>query len=67
MPEEQHEKEYLGDGVYAWHDGYGIWLETVRQIGRPERIALDDETFAALVDYRKRLLSRLNHFVGANK
>ncbi|HMH11126.1 MAG TPA: hypothetical protein VK553_10470 [Candidatus Nitrosopolaris rasttigaisensis] len=23
------EKQYLSDGVYAWFDGYHIWLETL--------------------------------------
>jgi len=41
------EKRYIGDGVTASFDGYQIWLTT--QEGH--RIALDDSTYHALVDY----------------
>lgn len=27
-PEERENYSYLGDGVYAYFDGYGIWLRT---------------------------------------
>lgn len=42
---------YLGDGVYAEHDGYQIWLRTLEGMV----VALDDETFAALVRYEENL------------
>lgn len=28
MPVPANEKTYIGDGVYAHHDGYHIWLTT---------------------------------------
>lgn len=34
-------KTYLGDGVYAWYDGYHIWLTTENGIEITNRIALD--------------------------
>ena len=44
MPE-----RYLGDGVIASFDGYQVWLRT--DDGNNQRIALEPETFAALVEY----------------
>lgn len=47
---------YIGDGVYASHDGYQIWLRTGRESGLPdERIALDPGTYASLEAYAERL------------
>lgn len=43
-------KTYIGDGVYAWFDGYQIWLYTERESGIHE-IALDYRTFEALFHY----------------
>lgn len=51
---EQH-KEYIGDGVYASFDGYQIWLRT--QEG--SAIALDGETFSALLRYKDRLIETI--------
>lgn len=45
--------DYLGDGVYASTDGYGITLD-LRQQGT-DRIYLEPETLAALDRFRKRL------------
>ncbi|MBW3783815.1 hypothetical protein GL270_21725 [Aeromonas veronii] len=45
---------YLGDGVYASFDGYQMWLRTEGMDGVNE-IAIDDQTWAALVAYRNRL------------
>lgn len=41
---------YLGDGVYATFDGYQIWLK-VGHSDRTMTIALEPETYHALVDY----------------
>lgn len=49
---------YLGDGVYASFDGYQIWLRVERD-GRHERIALEPETYASLVDYVANLRARM--------
>lgn len=42
---------YLGDGVYAWDEGYYIWIGTQRDNGW-ETIALDTNTFQALINYK---------------
>lgn len=43
------ERVYLGDGVYAYHDGYLIWVMTQGSA----HIALEPEVLAALDAYRK--------------
>ena len=44
---------YIGDGVYASHDGYQIVLETSDGISVTNRIALDDLVLDDLDRYRK--------------
>jgi hypothetical protein len=51
-------KVYLGDGVYAWFDGYQIWLETMRE-NTTHEIALEPDVMAVLDAYR----ARLNEFI----
>ena len=41
---------YLGDGVYAWSDGYQIWLD-LRGQDDTTRIALELEVWTALKRY----------------
>lgn len=48
---------YLGDGVYASFDGYQIWLSAEGVNGMNE-IAIDDQTWRALVAYRERLVAQ---------
>tara|TARA_R110002167_G_scaffold93122_1_gene249776 strand:+ start:16788 stop:16940 length:153 start_codon:yes stop_codon:yes gene_type:complete len=43
------ERVYIGDGVYAWTDGWGWWLETERD-GGTDRIYLEPDVFAKLKD-----------------
>lgn len=45
---------YIGDGVYATHDGYQILLRTCR-CGIWELIAIDDETWENLVRFREHV------------
>lgn len=47
------EDDYLGDGVYASHDGYHIILDLRGQDGFT-RIALDPKVLAALNRYSDR-------------
>lgn len=49
-------KEYIGDGVYAEYDGYGIWLRlgAERQNGTYE-IYLENETYARLTNFVARI------------
>jgi hypothetical protein len=46
--------EYLADGVYATFDGYQVWLHTERYPVWVS-IALEPETFDALLAYRDRV------------
>lgn len=46
---------YLGDGVYASHDGYHLWLD-LRAQDPNIRIALEPEVLKALDDYRASLV-----------
>jgi hypothetical protein len=39
-PIETGEKEYLGDGVYVEHDGFGWWLSAAQAHGE-QRIYID--------------------------
>jgi hypothetical protein len=53
-----NEPEYIGDGVYASTDGYYIWLQTERELGRIERIAIEPQVFDALQRYYTRIMTR---------
>ena len=46
------QKRYIGDGVYATHDGYQIILETSDGIQATNRIGLDDDTLEGIQKYR---------------
>lgn len=54
----ERDPEYIGDGVYASHDGHNIWLKTKRD-GRDHSIALEPEVLDALANYRMSLLQRV--------
>ncbi|MBC8295747.1 MAG: hypothetical protein H8E55_08145 [Pelagibacterales bacterium] len=40
--------EYLGDGVYALWDGYGVWLHANDHATPTDRIYLEPEVLKAL-------------------
>ena len=48
------EDSYLGDGVYASFDGYGIALD-LRGQDNTTRIVLEPTVFDALVQYKARV------------
>lgn len=50
----EQEKVYLGDGVYAHHDGYQIWLTTQEGM----RIAIEPAVFAELHKYYNKLYAK---------
>ena len=52
---EEHTKTYLGDGVYAWFDGFHIWLSTTPGGYSNDTIALEPAVWAALVKYAASL------------
>lgn len=45
---------YLGDGVYAGHDGTQVWL-TVNDHNNAPLVALEPKVLESLVRYAKRL------------
>ncbi len=45
--------EHLGDGVYASHDGYQIWLAANHHENKV--VALEPVVLAALIAYAKRI------------
>ena len=47
------ERRYLGDSVYARHDGYHLILELDNGYGAHTMIALDAETLMGFDRYRK--------------
>lgn len=50
--QEAENAEYLGDGVYAWPDGYHIWIGTLEG----HRIAFEPGLIERLNDFQKRMV-----------
>ena len=48
---------YLGDGVYAIFDGYGIWLHANDHKNPTDRIYLEPTVFSSLVGFDKEVRS----------
>lgn len=48
-------KEYLGDSVYAEHDGYAVVLTTDNGYGASNTIVMEPEVVSALNNYIKRI------------
>lgn len=48
------DKVYLGDGVYAGHDGYHVWLYTYNGITVTNKIALEPTVLNAFDKWRKQ-------------
>jgi len=46
---------YLGDGVYAIFDGYGIWLHANDHKNPTDRIYLEPQVLTALDMFRKEV------------
>lgn len=49
-----HNKTYLGDGVYADHNGYAITLITEDGYRATNTVVLEPEVYDALVQWAKR-------------
>lgn len=47
--------QYLGDAVYAGHDGYQVWIWTSDGENESMAIALERNTLGALASYAQRL------------
>ena len=52
---DKQDMDYLGDGVYAGHDGYQVWLTTGSHMNA-ELVALEPAVLQALVRYAKQHL-----------
>jgi len=46
---------YLGDGVYAIYDGYGIWLHANDHKNPTDRIYLEPQVMEVLDRFRKEV------------
>jgi len=44
---------YLGDGVYAIFDGYGIWLHANDHEHPTDRVYLEPSVYQALINFEK--------------
>jgi hypothetical protein len=51
MEEDPTKWRYLGDGLYATYDGYQLWLIAYNGIEILNRVALDEHTYAAMLDF----------------
>ena len=45
---------YLGDGVYAIFDGFGIWLHTGSHDRPDNRVYLEPPVLTALINFEKQ-------------
>jgi hypothetical protein len=45
--------QYIGDGAYAWFDGYQVWVATQREPGHWCCVALEPSVFNALIGFGK--------------
>lgn len=52
---EKRPAQYLGDGVYAIFDGYGIWLHANDHRDPTDRIYLEPQVLQALMKFEKKL------------
>ena len=48
--------EYLGDAVYALHDGYHVWLRLNSYENMVGQIAMEPAVMERLIDYWERHL-----------
>lgn len=60
---------YLGDGVYAIFDGYGIWLHANDHKNPTDRIYLEPEVLNQLGIFNKDVRSKqvIEQFIELNK
>jgi len=47
-------EDYMGDGVYALWDGYGIWLHANDHLSPTDKIYLEPSVFEALIRFREK-------------
>jgi hypothetical protein len=56
---------YIGDGVYAHHDGYQIWVRAERE-GREHSVALDSSVFRDLTAYKEATERKIAEWITEN-
>lgn len=49
-------KVYLGDGLYARHDGFSFWLSAENGVSVQDEICLEPEVLQSFFDFIKRTL-----------
>jgi len=42
---------YLGDGLYAYHDGYGFWVTAENGVAATDAVYLEPQVWAALFSF----------------
>jgi len=47
---------YLGDGVYALFDGYGIWLHANDHLNPTDKVYLEPEVLESLNRFAKEVI-----------
>jgi len=47
--------EYLGDGVYAKHDGFGVWLLANDHLNPTDKVYLEPSVLTALNRFIKQI------------
>ena len=60
MDKNINNKDYLGDGVYVIHEGYGIWIYANDLEYPTDKIFLDEGLIERLVNFDKRIKSQLS-------
>ena len=48
---------YLGDGVYARFDGYGIWLLANDHLHPTDKVYLEPEVLQKLINFTEEIIS----------
>ncbi len=61
-----HDESYLGDGLYASFDGYGITLRAPR-IGGDHEVYLEPEVYRALATFREQTVQKMRKVVLGEK
>ena len=51
--------EYLGDGVYAIFDGFGIWLHANHHEFPTDKVYLEPEVLEALNNFQNRAIEKV--------
>ena len=54
-----HDRTYIGDGVYASHDGFHLWLHTSNGIRDTNEIALDPQVVDNFLIYLTNLRAQI--------